>query len=87
MPVLCRKTCGARPIGAGRPAPADANQSARASDGAGQAPEFQGRSEPRQASYQWAASQHESYMKKVEQAIGNEIAKDEKEKAEKAAKN
>ena len=51
------------------------------------APEFQGRSEPRQASYQWAASQHESYMKKVEQAIGNEIAKDEKEKAEKAAKN
>lgn len=51
------------------------------------APEFQGRSEPRQASYHWAASQHESYMKKVEQALGNEIAKDEKEKAQKATKN
>ena len=45
------------------------------------APVFQGRNEPRQASYQWAASQHETYMKKVEQAIGNEIARDEAEKA------
>lgn len=47
------------------------------------APEFQGRNAPRLESYKWAASQHSSYMKKVEQAIGNEIAKDEAEKAAK----
>lgn len=50
------------------------------------APVFQGRSQPRQESYRWAAGQQASYMKKVEQAIGNEIAKDEKEKARKTTR-
>ena len=44
------------------------------------APVFQSRNEPRQASYRQAASQHEHYMKKVEQAISHEIARDEAEK-------
>ncbi len=45
------------------------------------APVFQSRNEPRHESYQWAGRQHGAYMKKVEQAIGNEIARDEAEKA------
>ena len=50
------------------------------------APEFQKRNDNRRASYQWAARNHEHSMPKVEQAIGNEIAKDKIEKAEKAEK-
>ena len=45
------------------------------------APEFQNRNANRKQSYDWAASNHDTYMAKVEQAIGNEIAKDEEEKA------
>ena len=44
------------------------------------APKFQGRNESRRASYRWAAKRHEEFMPRVEQAIGNEIAKDEQEK-------
>jgi limonene 1,2-monooxygenase len=47
------------------------------------APEFQNRNDNRRESYAWAARNHEHYMPKVEQAIGNEIAKDEAEKASK----
>jgi limonene 1,2-monooxygenase len=47
------------------------------------APEFQNRNDNRRESYEWAARNHEHYMPKVEQAIGNEIAKDEAEKAAK----
>ncbi len=43
------------------------------------APRFQGRNQGRKESYRWAASKHETFMPKVEQAIGNEIAKDELE--------
>ncbi len=46
------------------------------------APRFQTRNENRRKSYKWAAGHHEEYMSKVEQAIGNEIAKDEAEKAQ-----
>ena len=45
------------------------------------APVFQSRNDHRAASYNWAAAHHDQYMVKVEQAIGNEVAKDEAEKA------
>ncbi|MGI9322851.1 MAG: LLM class flavin-dependent oxidoreductase, partial [Pseudomonadales bacterium] len=44
------------------------------------APVFQNSNQQRQASYQWAASRHKEFMPKVEQAIGKEIEKDEREK-------
>jgi limonene 1,2-monooxygenase len=47
------------------------------------APQFQNRNDNRRESYQWAAGNHAQTMPKVEQAIGNEIAKDEAEKAAK----
>ena len=47
------------------------------------APVFQSSNDHRTASYNWAAAHHDQYMVKVEQAIGNEIAKDEAEKAAK----
>ena len=50
------------------------------------APEFQSRNANRAASYQWASSHHDQYMKKVEQAISNEITKDEAEKSKKMSK-
>lgn len=45
------------------------------------APKFQRRNENRRESYKWAAGHHDEHMAKVEQAIGNEFARDEAEKS------